>query len=108
MAESLVAVKWDETLKQVIISTGAKTADELYYFVYNSQSVADADSNAIKQYMNKFVDTRNILFDASSYDTAPKLYDALKAEQKKLGGKVAGIRSSVWRATSLPSSTLIK
>lgn len=93
VAESLGAdVKWDETLKRVIISTGAEAPDGVYYFVYNSQRVTDADSNAIKQNMNKFADTRNVLFDASGFNTASKLYDALKAEQKKLGGKVAGIQ----------------
>lgn len=93
VAESLGAdVKWDETLKRVIISTGLEAPNGVYYFVYNSQRVTDADSNAIKQYMNKFMVTKNILFDASGYDTAPKLYDALKAEQKKLGGEVAGVQ----------------
>jgi len=93
VAESFGAdVKWDESRKQVIITTGAVAPDSRYYFVYNSQKVTAQDLASIKLFANKFRLTHNILLDAAQFKTAPQLYDALKAEQKKLGGKVAGIQ----------------
>lgn len=93
VAESFGAdVKWDDSSKQVTISTGATTSDGTYYFVYNSKKVSAADLEAIKLYINKFKDSRNVLFDATTYATAPQLYDALKTKQKQLGGNVAGIQ----------------
>ncbi|MCR8656912.1 copper amine oxidase N-terminal domain-containing protein [Paenibacillus endoradicis] len=94
VAESLGAdVKWNDTKQQVIITTGAEivTLDN-YFFVYNSSKVNATDLDAIRKFSTNFKSTNNIIFDASQYTTAPKLYDALKAEQKKLGGKVAGIQ----------------
>ena len=93
VAESFGAeVQWDESRNRVVISTGAAAPEGRYYFVYNSQKVTAEDLAAIKLYVNKFRDTYNVLFDSSKYRTAPELYDALKAEQKKLGGKVAGVQ----------------
>ena len=77
-----------------------------YYFVYNSSKVDSKDLAAIKQYMAKFKNTKNIPFDAKGYATAPKLYDALKAYQKKVGGKVAGIQI-FGLASDVPSFTYI-
>ncbi|MNK29900.1 Primary amine oxidase precursor [compost metagenome] len=85
-------VKWEDSSKQVTINTGATTPDGAYYFVYNSKKVSDTDLAAVKLYINKFRDSRNILFDANAYATAPQLYDALKAKQKQLGGSVAGVQ----------------
>lgn len=93
IAESFGAdVKWDENRQQVIISTGAAAPERNYYFVYNSQRVTTEDLAAINLYVNKFEDTRNILFDSSKYQTAPQLYDALKADHAKQGGTVAGVQ----------------
>ncbi|QNK60376.1 hypothetical protein H7F31_00025 [Paenibacillus sp. PAMC21692] len=93
VAESFGAeVKWDEIHKQVVINTGAVATEDRYYFVYNSQMVTDQDFAAIKLYINKFKNTHNVLFDSSKYQTAPNLYDALKAEHTKQGGRVAGIQ----------------
>jgi len=93
VAESFGAeVEWDESRKQVVIRTGAAAPEGRYYFVYNSRKVTADDLAAIKLYANKFRDTYNVLFDAANYGTAPELYDALRAEQKKLGGRVAGIQ----------------
>ncbi|MGO4372823.1 hypothetical protein AB4Z21_19085, partial [Paenibacillus sp. MCAF20] len=83
---------WDESRKQVIITTGAAAPESRYYFVYNSQKVAAQDLASIKLFANKFRQTHNVLLDAAQFKTAPQLYDALKSEQKKLGGKVAGIQ----------------
>lgn len=63
-----------------------------YYFVYNSSRVDAKDLAAIKQYTTKFKGTNNVLFDAKNYKEATKLLDALKAQQKKIGGKVAGVQ----------------
>lgn len=63
-----------------------------YFFVYNSKKVTAQDLASIKLFANKFKQTRNVLFDAAQFKTAPQLYDALKARQKKLGSKVAGIQ----------------
>ncbi|WP_256758158.1 hypothetical protein [Cohnella sp. WQ 127256] len=63
-----------------------------YYFVYNSSNVDSKDLAAIKQYVAKFKNTNNVLLDAKNYKEAAKLYDALKGDQKKRGGKVAGIQ----------------
>jgi len=93
VAESFGAeVKWDESREQVVINTGVAAPEGRYYFVYNSRKVTAEDLAAIKLYINKFRDTYNVLFDSSKYRTAPELYDALKAEQKKLGGNVAGVQ----------------
>lgn len=93
VAESFGAdVKWNDSSKQVTISTGATTSDGTYYFVYNSKKVSAADLEAIKLYINKFKDSRNVLFDATTYASAPQLYDALKTKQKQLGGNVTGIQ----------------
>jgi len=93
VAESFGAeVKWDDSRKQVIITTGAAAPEGHYYFVYNSKKVTTQDMASIKLFANKFKQTYNVLLDASQYRTATELYDALKAEQKKLGGNVAGIQ----------------
>ncbi|RJE86388.1 copper amine oxidase N-terminal domain-containing protein [Paenibacillus sp. 1011MAR3C5] len=93
VAESFGAdVQWDDNRKQVIISTGAAAPEGRYYFVYNSEKVTAQDMASIKLFANKFKQTHNILLDAAQYKTAPQLYDALKTEQKKLGGKVAGVQ----------------
>ncbi|MGF7049468.1 hypothetical protein J2T13_003979 [Paenibacillus sp. DS2015] len=94
VAESLGAdVKWDNAKQQVIITTGAAVVQlDNYFFVYNSSKVAATDLDAIRRFSTNFKSTNNIIFDASQYATAPKLYDALKAEQAKLGGKIAGIQ----------------
>ncbi|MGG1519059.1 copper amine oxidase N-terminal domain-containing protein [Paenibacillus oryzisoli] len=93
VAESFGAdVKWDDTNKQVIISTGVAAPEDRYYFLYNSHKVNDQDLASIKLFVNKFRSTLNILLDTAQFKTAPQLYDALKNEQKKLGGKVAGIQ----------------
>lgn len=94
VAESLGAdVKWNDNKQQVIITTGAEIVkQDNYFFVYNSNKVNAADLDAIRKYVTNFKSTNNIIFNASQYSTAPKLYDALKAEQKKLSGKVAGIQ----------------
>lgn len=82
-----------------------KVAPEgIYFFVYNSQKVTANDLAAIKGYINKFKNTRNILFDSSKYATATQLYDALKVDQKKRGGKVAGIQI-FGLASDVPSFT---
>lgn len=73
-------------------ASSATTEKSNYYFVYNSSKVDAKDLAAIKQYVAKFKSTNNVLFDAKNYKEAPKLLDALKAQQKKLGGKVAGIQ----------------
>lgn len=94
VAESFGAeVKWDESRKQVIITTDSTTVSEgQYYFVYNSQKVTTQDLAAIKLYTNKFRQSNNILLDAAPYKTAAEVYDALKAEQKKHTGPVAGVQ----------------
>lgn len=94
VAESLGAdVVWDDAKRQVIIATGAEiVALDNYFFVYNSSEVNAADLDAIRKFSANFKNTNPILFDASPYPTAPQLYDALKAEQQKLGGNVAGIQ----------------
>lgn len=93
VAESFGAeVDWNEGKKEVVIRTGAAAPEGRYYFVYNSQRVTAQDLGAIKLFANKFRDTHNVLLDAAPYRTASSLYDALKAEQKKLGGKVAGVQ----------------
>ncbi|WP_442603280.1 copper amine oxidase N-terminal domain-containing protein [Paenibacillus sp. KN14-4R] len=93
VAESFGAdVKWDDSRKQVIITTGTAAPEGHYYFIYNSQKVTAQDLASIKLFVNKFRQTYNVLLDAGQYKTAVDLYDALKAEQKKLGGKVAGIQ----------------
>lgn len=63
-----------------------------YYFIFNSSKVDSKDLTAIKGFTAKFKNTKNIMFDAKGYGDATKLYDALKAYQKKVGGKVAGIQ----------------
>lgn len=63
-----------------------------YYFVYNSSKIDSKDLAAIKQYVNKFKTTNNVLFDAKGYTEATKLLDALKTRQKKIGGSVAGVQ----------------
>ncbi|PLT48041.1 hypothetical protein B8V81_0173 [Paenibacillus pasadenensis] len=73
-------------------ASGVTPKKDDYYFVYNSSKVGAKDLAAIKQYVAKFKNTNNVLFDANPYKEAPKLYDALKADQKKRGGKVAGIQ----------------
>lgn len=73
-------------------SETATTEKSNYYFVYNSSKVDTKDLATIKQYVAKFKNTNNVLFDAKNYKEAPKLLDALKAQQKKIGGKVAGIQ----------------
>lgn len=73
-------------------SETATTEKSNYYFVYNSSKVDTKDLAAIKQYVAKFKNTNNVLFDAKNYKEAPKLLDALKAQQKKIGGKVAGVQ----------------
>jgi hypothetical protein len=93
VAESFGAdVDWDESNAQVIISTGAAAPDGRYYFVYNSQAVTAEDLGSIKLFANKFRQTRNVLLDTADFKTAAELYDALKGEQKKLGGVVAGVQ----------------
>lgn len=94
VAEGLDAdVKWDNDMQQVIITTGAEIVSlDSYFFIYNSTKVDATDLDAIRKFATNFKNTNNILFDASQYSTAPQLYDALKAEQKKLGGKIAGIQ----------------
>jgi hypothetical protein len=93
VAESFGAgVEWDESRNQVIIRTGAAVPEDRYYFVYNSRKVTAEDLAAIKLYVNKFRDTYNILFDASKYETAPELYDALKSDFISRGGTVKGIQ----------------
>ncbi|WP_211748748.1 hypothetical protein [Paenibacillus sp. Marseille-Q4541] len=82
----------------------ATPVKENYYFVYNSAKVDSKDLAAIKLYMAKFKNTNNISFDAKGYATAPKLYDALKAYQKKVGGKVAGVQI-FGLASDVPSFT---
>lgn len=105
IAESFGAdVKWDESRRQVIISTGAAAPEGRYYFVYNSQKVTPQDMASIKLFANKFRQTRNVLLDAAQFKTAPQLYDALKSEQKKFGGKVAGIQI-FGLASDVPSFT---
>lgn len=107
VAESLGAdVKWDDSRKQVIISTGAAAPEGSYYFVYNSQKVTTEDMASIKLFANKFRQTRNVLLDAAQFKTAPQLYDALKTEQNKRGGKVAGIQI-FGLASDVPSFTYI-
>ncbi|WP_433944743.1 hypothetical protein [Paenibacillus sp. SN-8-1] len=85
-------------------ASGAAPAKSNYYFVYNSTKVDAKDLAAIKQYVAKFKNTNNILFDANTYKEATKLYDALKADQKKRGGKVAGIQI-FGLASDVPSFT---
>lgn len=80
------------------------TLEGNYFFVYNSKQVTATDLAAIKGYTNKFKNTQNILFDSSKYATATQLYDALKADQKKRGGKVAGIQI-FGLASDVPSFT---
>lgn len=93
VAESFGAdVKWDDSQKQVIITTGAAMPEGRYYFVYNSQKVTAQDMASIKLFANKFRQTHNVLLDAAPYKTAAELYDALKAEQKQDGGTVAGVQ----------------
>ncbi|RIX52060.1 copper amine oxidase N-terminal domain-containing protein [Paenibacillus nanensis] len=93
VAESFGAdVTWDNSRQQVIISTGAAAPEGRYYFVYNSQKVTAQDLASIKLFTNKFRSTHNVLLDAAQFKTAAAVYDALNAEQKKLGGKVAGIQ----------------
>ncbi|MFF2017799.1 copper amine oxidase N-terminal domain-containing protein [Paenibacillus sp. NPDC058177] len=93
VAESFGAdVKWDESNKKVTISTGAIAPDGTYYFVYNSKKVTVADLTAIKLYINKFRDSRNVLFDSTAYSNASQVYDALKAKQKQIGGSVTGVQ----------------
>ncbi|MUT64927.1 copper amine oxidase N-terminal domain-containing protein [Paenibacillus sp. NEAU-GSW1] len=94
VAESLGAdVKWDNNKQQVIITTGAEVVKlDNYFFVYNSSKVNATDLAAIRKFSANFKSTNNFIFDTSQYSTAPMLYDALKAEQKKLGGKIAGIQ----------------
>ena len=94
VAESFGAdVKWDDSRKQVIITTGTTiTPEGQYYFVYNSQKVTSQDMASIKLFANRFKQTHNVLFDAAKYKTATELYDALKAQQKKLGGSVTGVQ----------------
>jgi len=107
VAESFGAdVKWDENRKQVIINTGAAAPEGRYYFVYNSLKVTDKDLASIKLFVNKFRNTHNVLLDTAQFKTAPELYDALKEEQKKLGGKVAGIQI-FGLASDVPSFTYI-
>ncbi|TCZ78134.1 copper amine oxidase N-terminal domain-containing protein [Paenibacillus albiflavus] len=105
VAESFGAdVKWNESLKQVIITTGAAAPEGHYYFIYNSQKVTAQDMASIKLFANKFRQTYNVLLDAAQYKTATELYDALKTEQKKLGGTVAGIQI-FGLASDVPSFT---
>lgn len=107
VAESFGAdVKWDESRKQVIINTGAPAPEGRYYFVYNSQKLTTQDMASIKLFVNKFSSTHNVLLDTAQFKTAPELYDALKAEQKKLGGKVAGIQI-FGLASDVPSFTYV-
>ncbi|MGG1556465.1 copper amine oxidase N-terminal domain-containing protein [Paenibacillus ferrarius] len=107
VAESFGAdVKWDESRNQVIISTGAAVPEGRYYFVYNSLQVTAQDLASIKLFANKFRSTYNVLLDTAQFKTAPQLYDALKDEQKKLGGKVAGIQI-FGLASDVPSFTYV-
>ncbi|WP_276356441.1 hypothetical protein [Cohnella caldifontis] len=62
------------------------------------------DLAAIKQYIYKFKNTQNVIFDSIAYKDATKLYDALKADQKKRGGRVAGIQI-FGLASDVPSFT---
>lgn len=93
VAESFGAeVAWDDVRQQVGITTGAAAPDGRYYFVYNSDKVTDEDMGAIRLFANKFNQTYNVLLDAAPYKTAVEVYDALKEEQQKLGGTVAGVQ----------------
>jgi hypothetical protein len=93
VAESFGAdVKWDDSLNQVIITTGAAAPEDRYYFIYNSQKVTPQDLASIKLFANKFRQTHNVLLDVAPYKTAAELYDALKAEHKQHGGTVAGVQ----------------
>ncbi|MDO3409708.1 copper amine oxidase N-terminal domain-containing protein [Saccharibacillus sp. CPCC 101409] len=96
VAESLGAVvKWDSSNHRVAIVTGLADSAEtegIYYFVYNSQRVTDADLAAIKMYTNKFKHTYNILLDTGSLATAPQVYETLQAERTKLNLPVSGIQ----------------
>ncbi|MGE6229864.1 hypothetical protein ACTHPH_06550 [Paenibacillus pasadenensis] len=90
----------------VSAASGVAPKKDNYYFVYNSSKVDAKDLAAVKQYVAKFKNTNNVLFDANPYKEAPKLYDALKADQKKRGGKIAGIQI-FGLASDVPSFTYV-
>lgn len=79
-------------LEGITHASPAITVKSNYYFVYNSLKVDAKDLAAIKKYAAKFKNTNNVLFDAKNYKEASKLLDGLKAQQQKIGGKVAGVQ----------------
>lgn len=69
-----------------------KARQSYTYAVMNTASLSSKDVDSISQYLCTITDSTVLVADASAYANEKELYEALAADHKKRGGKVAGIQ----------------
>ncbi len=69
-----------------------KKRNKYTYAIMNTATLNSDDLTAITSYLGTITDSTVITVDAAKYKSAADIYDAVKADHKSRGGKIAGIQ----------------
>lgn len=69
-----------------------KKRSKYTYALMNTALMSNADLTSVNEYLSTITDSTVVVVDAAYFSNSAELYDAIKKDHKKRGGKIAGVQ----------------